>query len=173
MKYKRIFLIVIDSLGIGAMPDAEKFGDIDVDTFGHIVARVGALEIPHLKKLGLLNLHPCPGVPGMEPEVQPAGMFMRMAEASNSKDTMSGHWEMMGVYTEKPFKTFSEHGFPPELIAELEKRTGKQIIGNKAASGTEILDEMAEQEINEGKLIRPAYKYVGHHKAYRRLEERD
>ena len=153
MKYKRIFLIVIDSLGIGAMPDAEKFGDIDFDTVGHIVARVGALEIPHLKKLGLLNLHPCPGVPGMEPEVQPAGMFMRMAEASNSKDTMSGHWEMMGIRTAKPFKNFAENGFPPELIQALEERCGKKVIGNRAASGTVILDELGEEEINHGKMI--------------------
>ena len=142
MKYNRIFLIVIDSLGIGAMPDAEQYGDAGVDTFGHIVGRVGCLEIPHLKKLGMLNLHPCP-----------AGKYLRLAEASSSKDTMSGHWEMMGICTEKPFRNFAENGFPPELIRELEKRCGKEVIGNRAASGTVILDELGEEEINHGKMI--------------------
>ncbi|MBR0397462.1 MAG: phosphopentomutase [Eubacterium sp.] len=153
MKYNRIFLIVIDSLGIGAMPDAEQYGDAGVDTFGHIVGRVGCLEIPHLKKLGMLNLHPCPGVAGMEPEISPAGKYLRLAEASSSKDTMSGHWEMMGICTEKPFRNFAENGFPPELIRELEKRCGKEVIGNRAASGTVILDELGEEEINHGKMI--------------------
>ena len=153
MKYRRIFLIVIDSLGIGAMPDAEQYGDAGVDTFGHIVGRVGRLEIPHLKKLGMLNLHPCPGVAGMEPEMLPAGKYLRLAEASSSKDTMSGHWEMMGICTEKPFRNFAENGFPPELIRELEKRCGKEVIGNRAASGTVILDELGEEEINHGKMI--------------------
>ncbi len=149
-KYNRIFVIVLDSLGIGAMPDSEKFGDTGVDTFGHIAERLGTLEIPNLKRLGMLNLHP---TGNMEAEDHPAGCYMRLGEASNGKDTMTGHWEMMGIKTEKPFQTFTDTGFPPELIAELEKRCGKRVIGNKSASGTEILEELAEEEIRTGAMI--------------------
>ena len=117
--YDRIFVIVLDSLGIGAMPDSAKFGDIGVDTFGHILEKMGSLEIPNLRKLGMLNLHPAGKMAGVE---NPKGRYTHLGEASNGKDTMTGHWEMMGIKTEKPFKTFTETGFPPELIAELEKR---------------------------------------------------
>ena len=149
-KYKRIFVIVLDSLGIGAMPDSEKFGDKGVDTFGHILERMGTLDIPNLQRLGLANLK---ALKQVKPAEHPEGYFMAMNEASNGKDTMTGHWEMMGIRTDKPFITFTEHGFPKELIDELEKRCGRKIIGNKAASGTEILEELGEQEVNEGKLI--------------------
>ena len=143
-------MIVLDSLGIGAMPDSEKFGDVGVDTFGHILDKMGSLEIPNLKKLGMLNLHPAGNMQGVE---KPIGRYMRVSEASNGKDTMTGHWEMMGIKTEKPFKTFTATGFPPELIAELEKRCGKRVIGNKSASGTEIIEELGEEEINTGAMI--------------------
>ena len=116
--YDRIFVIVLDSLGIGAMPDSANFGDTGVDTFGHILEKMGSLEIPNLVKLGMLNLHPAGNMAGVE---NPAGRYMCLSEASNGKDTMTGHWEMMGIKTEKPFKTFTETGFPQELIAELEK----------------------------------------------------
>ncbi len=150
-KYKRVFVIVIDSFGIGAMPDSEKFGDIGVDTYGHIAESVDHFVIPNLQKLGLSNLHP---VKGVDPVTEPIGYRARLRETSNGKDTMTGHWEMMGINTQKPFITFTETGFPKELIDELSKRCdGREIIGNKSASGTEILDELAEQEINEGKLI--------------------
>ena len=148
--YKRIFVIVLDSLGIGAMPDSEKFGDKGVDTFGHILDKMGTLDIPNLQKLGMLNLHKGGRMEGVE---KPMGRYMRIAETSNGKDTMTGHWEMMGINTTKPFITFTETGFPKELIAELEKRTGRKIIGNKAASGTVILDELGEEEIKTGALI--------------------
>ena len=148
--YKRIFVIVLDSLGIGAMPDSEKFGDRDVDTFGHILDRMGTLEIPNLQKLGMLNLHTGGKMYGIE---NPVGKITRLKEASNGKDTMTGHWEMMGIRTDKPFKTFTETGFPQELIAELEKRCGKRVIGNKSASGTEIIEELGEEEINTGAMI--------------------
>lgn len=148
--YKRIFVIVLDSLGIGAMPDSEKFGDRGVDTFGHILEKMGTLAIPNLKKLGLLNLH-CAG--DMEAEKVPIGRYMRLGETSNGKDTMTGHWEMMGINTTKPFLTFTDTGFPPELIAELEKRCGKKVIGNKSASGTVIIEELGEEEINTGAMI--------------------
>lgn len=149
-KYKRIFVVVLDSLGIGAMDDSEKFGDKDVDTFGHIVERMGTLDIPNLTKLGMLNLHPAGNMKGID---RPLGKFTSLSEASNGKDTMTGHWEMMGIKTEKPFITFTENGFPPELIAELEKRCGKKVIGNKSASGTEIIEELGEEEINTGAMI--------------------
>ena len=149
-KYERIFVIVLDSLGIGAMPDSEKFGDVGVDTFGHILDKMGSLEIPNLRKLGMLNLHPAGNMTGVE---HPMGRYMRITEASNGKDTMTGHWEMMGIRTTKPFITFTDHGFPAELIAELEKRCGKRVIGNKSASGTEIIEELGEEEINTGAMI--------------------
>lgn len=148
--YKRIFVIVLDSLGIGAMPDAARFGDEGADTFGHILERMKCLDIPNLKKLGLLNLK-CGGE--MEGAEYPEGRFMRMQEASNGKDTMTGHWEMMGIKTEKPFRTFTEHGFPPELIEELEKRCKRRVIGNKSASGTAIIEELGEEEISTGAMI--------------------
>ena len=147
---KRVFLIVLDSLGIGAMPDSLKFGDDRVDTFGHIVDTMGSLDIPNLERLGMLNLHPAGEMKGVE---HPAGRYMRLGEMSDSKDTMTGHWEMMGIRTEKPFKTFTDTGFPPELIAELEKQCGKKVIGNKSASGTEIIEELGEEEIRTGAMI--------------------
>ncbi len=150
MKYKRIFVVVLDSLGIGALPDSKKFGDVGVDTLGHISQAVDEFKIPNLQKLGIANLHKLKQVAPVE---NPMGCYMRMAEASNGKDTMTGHWEMMGLKVEKPFQTFTDTGFPPELIAELEKRCGKKVIGNKSASGTEILDELAEEEIATGAMI--------------------
>ncbi|WP_300359001.1 phosphopentomutase [Fusobacterium sp.] len=149
-KYKRIFTIVVDSLGIGAMDDAEKFGDINVDTLGHISESVETFNIPNLQKLGMANLHPMKNVNSVE---KPLGYFMEMNETSVGKDTMTGHWEMMGLNIDKPFKTFTDTGFPKELIEELEKRTGHKVIGNKSASGTEILDELAEEEIATGNMI--------------------
>ena len=148
--YKRIFVIVLDSLGIGAMPDAARFADEGADTFGHILEKTKTLNIPNLRRLWFLNLMCGGDMKGVE---SPEGRFMRMREASNGKDTMTGHWEMMGIKTEKPFITFTEHGFPPELIAELEKRCGKRVIGNKSASGTEIIEELGEEEINTGAMI--------------------
>ena len=149
-KYNRIFVIVLDSLGIGAMPDSDKFGDVGVDTFGHILNKVGTLAIPNMAKLGMLYLHTGGD---MKAVAEPMGRYARLSEASNGKDTMTGHWEMMGIKTVKPFKTFTDHGFPPELIAELEKKCGKKVIGNKSASGTEIIEELGEEEIKNGSMI--------------------
>ena len=149
-KFNRIFVIVLDSMGIGAMPDSEKFGDVGVDTLGHISEFRDSFTIPNLRKLGLANLKPLKQV---EPVENPLAYYMPMREKSNGKDTMTGHWEMMGIHTTKPFVTFTETGFPKELIEELEKRFGREIIGNKSASGTEILEELAMQEINENKVI--------------------
>lgn len=149
-KYKRIFTIVIDSLGAGAMPDAAEYGDAGTDTLGHISESVDSFVIPNLQKLGMANLHPLKQV---EAVAKPLGHYGKLREASTGKDTMTGHWEMMGLHITKPFKTFTDTGFPQELIAELEKRTGHKVIGNKAASGTAILDELAEEEIATGHMI--------------------
>ena len=149
-KYKRIFTIVIDSLGAGAMPDAAEYGDAGTDTLGHISESVDSFVIPNLQKLGMANLHPLKQV---EAVAKPLAHYGKLREASTGKDTMTGHWEMMGLHITKPFKTFTDTGFPLELIAELEKRTGHKVIGNKAASGTAILDELAEEEIATGHMI--------------------
>ena len=150
MRFNRVFVIVLDSLGIGPMADSARFDDAGADTLGHISETVEHLDIPNLQRLGLANLK---ALKQVKPAEHPEGYFMAMNEARNGKDTMTGHWEMMGIRTDKPFITFTEHGFPKELIDELEKRCGRKIIGNKAASGTEILEELGEQEVNEGKLI--------------------
>jgi len=149
-KYKRIFTIVIDSLGVGALADAAAYGDEGTDTLGHISREMEEFKIPNLQKLGMANLHPLKQVPAVE---QPLGYFMKMNEASTGKDTMTGHWEMMGLHITKPFQTFTETGFPKELLGELSRRTGRVIIGNKSASGTEILEELAEEEIATGHMI--------------------
>ena len=149
-KYKRIFVIVMDSLGIGAADDAAAYGDAGTDTLGHIAERREKFVIPNLQKIGMANLHPLKQVAPVE---HPLGYYMEMKERSAGKDTMTGHWELMGLYTQKPFQTFTEHGFPQELIDELEKRTGHKVIGNKSASGTEIIDELGEEEIATGHMI--------------------
>ena len=149
-KYKRVFTIVIDSLGAGDAVDAAAFGDAGTDTLGHIAESVGNLHIPNLQKLGIANMKPLKNIAPVE---TPKAYYTRLNEASNGKDTMTGHWEMMGLHITKPFLTFTEHGFPKELIEELEKRTGHKVIGNKSASGTEILDELGEEEIATGHMI--------------------
>ena len=144
-KYRRIFVIVLDSLGIGAMPDAEAYGDKGVNTLGHIWEYKKDLKIPNLRKLGIGNLL------GRSDDF--VGCHMKLKEKSRGKDTMTGHWEMMGLEIKEPFQTFTETGFPQELIGELEEKCGKKFVGNKAASGTEILDEYGEHEIETGDMI--------------------
>lgn len=147
--YKRIFLIVMDSVGIGESPDAEKFGDKGADTLGHIAERMNGLNMPNMGKLGLSNIRE---IKGIEKAVKPMGYYTKMMEASNGKDTMTGHWEIMGLNIQTPFRVFPD-GFPDELLSELEERTGRKIIGNKPASGTEILDELGEEHMKTGALI--------------------
>ena len=149
-KINRVFVVVMDSLGVGEMPDSGKFGDVGVNTLGHISEAVESFEIPNLQKLGMANIIPLKQVP---PAEKPLAYFAKLNEQSPAKDTMTGHWEMMGLEVTVPFQTFSAHGFPKELIAELEKRTGRKVIGNKSASGTEILEELAEEEIKYGHMI--------------------
>ena len=149
-KYKRIFTIVIDSLGVGGAKDAAAYGDAGTDTLGHIAESVERLAIPNMRKLGIANMKELNNIVPVE---KPLGYFTKMNEASTGKDTMTGHWEMMGLHITKPFLTFSEHGFPKELIEELEKRTGHKVIGNRSESGTVILDELGEEEIATGHMI--------------------
>ena len=152
MKYHRIFTIVIDSFGIGAMDNAADYGDVGCDTFGHIADKVPEIKIPNLIRMGLTQLHPAPVLTSPQPSDR-IGKYARLNEKSNGKDTMTGHWEMMGLEIKTPFQTFTDTGFPKELIEALEKETGHRVIGNKAASGTEILDELAEEEIKTGAMI--------------------
>lgn len=155
MKYKRFIVIVMDSLGIGNARDADKFyqngvSDKGSNTFGHIVDRFPGINIPNLRKLGIGDL-----VPNLSNNniSHPNSYTLKLNEASNGKDTMTGHWEMMGNYTSKPFQTFTETGFPKDLIERLEKETGHKIIGNYAASGTQIIKDLGEQQIKENSLI--------------------
>ncbi|MFR3939640.1 MAG: phosphopentomutase [Lachnospiraceae bacterium] len=152
MKYRRIFTIVIDSFGIGAMDNAADYGDVGCDTFGHIADKVPEIKIPNLIRMGLTQLHPAPVLTSPQPS-ECIGKYARLNEKSNGKDTMTGHWEMMGLEIKTSFQTFTDTGFPKELIEALEKETGHRVIGNKAASGTEILDELAEEEIKTGAMI--------------------
>jgi len=150
MKFKRVFLIVLDSLGIGNGKDAADFSDSGSDTWGHIAEKMESFSIPNLQKMGIGNFKKLKGVSPVE---HPTAKFFRLNEASSGKDTMTGHWEMMGIKTEIPFVTFTETGFPKELIDELERRTGRKVIGNKSASGTAILDELGEEQIKTGAMI--------------------
>lgn len=149
-KYKRIFIVVLDSLGIGAMANAADYGDEGTDTLGHIDERMEHFELANLARMGIANLHPLIHV---KPVKEPLAYYTELNEASMGKDTMTGHWEMAGLLTAKPFQTFTDHGFPKELIEELEKRTGHKIVGNKSASGTVILDEYGEHEMATGDMI--------------------
>ena len=146
-RYNRVFVVVMDSLGVGEMPDSKEYGDVGVNTMEHISESVDHLEMPNLRKLGMANL--CT-LKQAEPAEEPLAYYTKLNEKSCGKDTMTGHWEMMGLEGKQPFKTFTDTGFPPELIQELEERTGRKVIGNKSASGTEIL---AEEEIAAGHMI--------------------
>lgn len=150
-KFKRIFVIVMDSVGIGSEPDAKLFGDEGSNTLVHTSIACKGLKIPTLNKLGLYDLDN--NILGTTKVEHPFSYVTRLREKSNGKDTMTGHWEMMGVYTTKPFKTFTDTGFPKELIDELEEKTGHKIIGNYAASGTEILKQLGEEQKRDNSLI--------------------
>lgn len=149
-KFKRIFVIVADSVGIGEEPDAAKFGDVGTNTFVHTAEKCGGLNIPVMNSLGLGDLA---DIKGTSKVSHPNSYCARLREASNGKDTMTGHWEMMGIYTTKPFITFTDTGFPKELMDELAQKTGHKLIGNYAASGTEILKELGEEQMRDNSLI--------------------
>ena len=145
----RVIWMVIDSVGIGQLPDSEKFGDKNVNTLGNIVKEYNDIKIPNMRKLGIGNID---GVDFIESEKSPIGAFGKCSELSQGKDTTTGHWEMTGVLVETPFKTF-ENGFPKEIIDEFESKTGRKVVGNKPASGTAILDEFGEHQIKTGDVI--------------------
>lgn len=148
-RFQRIHLIVMDSVGIGAMPDAAKFGDAHADTFGHIGQACGGLYMPHMEKLGLGNIH---AIAGIKPVDAPSAYYTKMQEASNGKDTLTGHWEMMGLFIDQPFRVFPD-GFPDVLILQIEAQSGRKVIGNKSASGTEIIEEFGARQLKTGELI--------------------
>lgn len=145
---KRVILFVMDSVGIGAMPDSKRFGDIDVSTLGHI-AKSGDFNIPNLKALGVGNID---GIDYIEPAAEPIGAYGRSMEASNGKDTTTGHWEIAGLRIDTPFKTYP-NGFPDYIIKAFEAKTGRNVLCNAPASGTEIIAELGEQHMNTGDLI--------------------
>ena len=150
MKYKRIFLIICDSLGIGNAKDAVAFNDQGANTLKHICDYCNGLDLPNLEGLGLGNLGDFKGINPLRLQL---GYTLPLNEISNGKDTMTGHWEIMGLKTEKPFVTFTETGFPDEFIQLFEEKTGRKCVGNKAASGTAILDEYGEHQIKTGDWI--------------------
>lgn len=147
--FKRVFLIVLDSVGIGEAPDAADFNDIGADTLGHIAEHRNGLKLPHLEKMGLGNIH---HVKGIEATDTPTAHFGRMQEASNGKDTMTGHWEIMGLRIEAPFQTFPD-GFPADLVGKIEKETGRKVICNQPASGTAVIEEYGKEHMETGALI--------------------
>lgn len=147
--FKRIHIIVMDSVGIGEAPDAKDFGDFDVNTLAHIAEKKNGLSMPNMSSLGLSNIYP---IKGIEKAVHPKAYFTKMQEASCGKDTMTGHWEMMGLYIDEPFRVFQD-GFPDELIKKIENFSGRKVIGNKPASGTKIIKELGEKQLKTGDLI--------------------
>ncbi|WP_152394025.1 phosphopentomutase [Paenibacillus guangzhouensis] len=147
--FKRICVIVLDSVGIGELPDADKFGDRGSHTLGHIIERMPNIKLPHMAALGLGNIAPLGSV---APAASPTGYYGKMAEVSVGKDTMTGHWELMGLKINKPFNTYP-NGFPAELISKFEEETGRKVLANKPASGTEILDEFGEEQMRTGAWI--------------------
>lgn len=146
---KRVILFVLDSVGIGALPDSEKFGDFGVNTLGSIARSPGEFKIPNLLSLGLGNIE---GVDDLPKTDTPNGAFGRSLEASNGKDTTTGHWEIAGLYIEQPFKTYPD-GFPPHIIEAFEEKTGRKVLCNKPASGTVVLDELGEEHMKTGNPI--------------------
>jgi len=148
-QFNRVHLIVLDSVGIGEAPDAKQFNDEGADTLGHIAEKMNGLKMPNLEKFGLSNIKKIKGIETVE---TPIAYFTKMQEASNGKDTMTGHWEIMGLITTEPFKVFPD-GFPNSLLKEIEQFSGRSIIGNIPASGTEIIEQLGEEHLESGALI--------------------
>src|SRR6202451_2219167 len=148
MNFRRVIWIVLDSVGIGEMPDAAKYGDAGSDTLGNI-ARQRPLHLPNFCQLGLANIKP---LTGLAPAAEPPGAYGKCTLASPGKDTTTGHWEMVGIHLEKPFPVYP-HGFPSDIMKEFEKRIGRRSLGNKAASGTEIIQELGAEHMRTGSPI--------------------
>lgn len=149
LQYKRIHLIVLDSVGVGEAPDAMDFNDTGADTLGHIAEKMNGLHMPNMGRLGLSNIREIKGVERAE---RPLAYFTKMQEASRGKDTLTGHWEIMGLITSHPFKVFP-NGFPELLITRLEEASGRSVIGNVPASGTEIIERLGPEHMKTGALI--------------------
>lgn len=148
-KFNRIHVIVMDSAGVGNAPDAANFGDAGANTFGHIAESVDSFHIPNLQKMGIGNITALKHVP---PTEEPMGYYGAMEEASCGKDTMTGHWEMMGLYIDTPFQVFPD-GFPKELIDQIEEFSGRKVIVNAPASGTEVIEKYGDHQMKTGDLI--------------------
>ena len=172
MKYKRIFLIVCDSVGCGYTKDSYKYGDHGANTISHIASKMGGINLPTLESLGYGNLTDILGVKKIDSKI---GYYGKMDEVSNGKDTLTGHWEIMGIKTTEPFVTFTDTGFPKELIDELIKKTGHGVLGNYAASGTEIIKDLGIEHIKTGKMIvytsSDSVLQIAAHEKYFGLEE--
>ena len=156
----KAILIILDSVGIGAAPDAAEYGDVGASTLANLAKATGGLNVPTLQKMGLGNIppllhhRPAQTILGVEPEKSPIASFGAMREMSDGKDTITGHWEIAGLEVDPGFHNFPlENSFPPELIAAFEQETGRKLIGNKAASGTVILDELGPEHLETGALI--------------------
>ncbi|MCT4660700.1 MAG: phosphopentomutase [Tissierellales bacterium] len=146
---KRVIWIVMDSVGMGYMPDAEKYGDVGANTIGHICEAMGGLNLPNMEKLGYGNIE---SIVGPKKVNEPIGCYARFAEQSNGKDTTTGHWEMVGIVSEKPFPTYP-NGFPQDVIDKFKEVTGLDMLGNKTASGTAIIEELGEEHVKTGTPI--------------------
>lgn len=169
--FKRVFLIVMDSVGCGSAPLSYQYGDEGANTIGHIAKKMGGITLPTMESLGYGNLT---NILGVKPKCD-KGYYGKMDELSKGKDTMTGHWEFMGIKTSQPFKTFTDTGFPKDLIDLLESKTGHKIIGNYAASGTEILKQLGEEHIKTGAMIvytsADSVLQIAAHEKYFGLEE--
>ena len=146
---KRVILIVLDSLGAGELPDAADFGDAGANTLGHIIREVPDIRMPNLIRLGMTLIDGTGFLPGPK---KADGAYGRLGELSNGKDTITGHWEIAGLYTSIPFRTFPD-GFPKEFMKAFEKAIGVETLGNYAASGTEIIKDLGEEHALTGKPI--------------------
>jgi len=147
--FEKIHVVVLDSVGIGEAPDAANFGDVGSHTLGHIAEKMNGLTMPQMESFGLANIEP---LQGMQATDKPKAYYGKMQEASVGKDTMTGHWEIMGLNIDKPFKVYPE-GFPAELIAELEKRTGRKVLCNEPASGTQVIEDFGKEHMETGAII--------------------
>ena len=145
--FNRVLLVVLDSVGIGEMPDADAYGDSGADTLGHALGS-REVNIPHLRRMGLANIRRLP----VDPVKEPNGVFGKAATSSHGKDTTTGHWEMGGIVTERPFPTYP-NGFPERVIGPFEHAIGRKVLGNKPASGTEIIKELGEEHVRTGRPI--------------------
>ena len=149
-KFNRVFLIVLDSVGIGALEDANEYGDVGANTLCNLAQKAGGLSLPNLQKMGLGNIA---NIKGVERVKSQTAYSTKCGELSKGKDTITGHWEMAGILIKEPFKVFTENGFPKGLIDELQEKTGHKFIGNISASGTEIITNLGEEHVKTKNLI--------------------